>query len=200
MKGIEVELGPLHRHFLENHVILGQCPCLVSQKELDASKFFRNGRISRNCIRHALILVDAVGVEHFGEVEINAERNRNYCWQKQDKPEKVDVPLSLESVKSHDPYRHSNHKNAEELGQPIDFEVQFAHLGPLLIRVHLRSRLLSRVDDECDHKSTRGEHSILPEGILEGQPLSMLTFFINSSRNESFEVIDLIIGWISVQF
>ena len=200
MKGVEVELSPLHRHFLENHVILGQCPSFVSQKELDTSKFFRNGRISRNCVRHALILVNAVGVEHFGEVEINAERNRNDCRQKQDKPEKVDVPLALETVQSYDPYRHANHENAEELGQPIDFEVQFAHLGSLLIRVHLRSRFLSCVDDERDHKSTRGEHSILPEGIFESQTLSMLIFFVNSRRNESFEVVDLIVGRISVQF
>jgi len=115
MQRIEVNLGPLHRHFLENHVILGQSSRFVGQKELNATQFFRNGRISRNSIRHALVLVDAVRVEHFGEVKIHAERNWNDRRQKQDKPEKVDVPLSLEAVESHDSDRHSDHENAEEL-------------------------------------------------------------------------------------
>ena len=159
---------------------MGQSSRFVSQKELNSTKFFRNGRISRNCIRHALILVDAVRVEHFGEVKIYTERNWNDCGQKQDKPEKVDIPLSLESVKSHNSDRHSNHKNAEELRQTINFKVQFAHLSSLLVRIHLRSRLFARVDYESDHIAARREHRILPKGILKGQTLSMLIFFINA--------------------
>ena len=57
-QGFEVELGPLHRHLLENHVVLGQRARLVRQQELNAAQLLWDGRVAGDGVGHVLIRVD----------------------------------------------------------------------------------------------------------------------------------------------
>lgn len=74
---LKVKLGPFHVHLLEDHVVLGKRAGLVSEQELDASQFLRNGGVARNSVRHLFVFVDQVRVVDLCQVEVDAERDRN---------------------------------------------------------------------------------------------------------------------------
>lgn len=73
----------------ENHVVLCEGACFVCEEELDAAEFFGDGGVTRNCVLDVGVDVDAVGVDEFGEVEVDAHGDGD------DRAEQDDVTVEL---------------------------------------------------------------------------------------------------------
>ncbi len=61
----------VNRNLPKEHIILCQSPCFIREDVLDSSKFLRTVAVSGDCALDRLILVDEVGIEEFGEVEVD---------------------------------------------------------------------------------------------------------------------------------
>ena len=199
-EGVQVELGPLHGHFLEDHVVLRQRACLVCQEELNAAELLGDCRVSGYRVGHVLVGVDQVGVVHFGHVQVDAQTNWDNRREQENEPEEVDVPVVLKAVEEHNHEGHADHEDAEELGQAVDFEIEHADFRHLIRAIHLRSRLLARVNDEREHVTTGRQHSVLPERVLERERLlGLIVVLVIICAEETLEVVDLVVRWVRNQ-
>ena len=63
--------------FLENHLILCQCPSFVRQKVGHPSQFFRDSGGPGYCPGNVLVLLNAPGIEYFSHVKVDSQAYGN---------------------------------------------------------------------------------------------------------------------------
>lgn len=87
----------INRQLLEDHVVLGEGARLVGQDVLDAAQLFGDLAVAGDCARDLLVVVDFVGEDDLGEVQVHAQGNGDDRRQKQNLTEEVQKPVLAEA-------------------------------------------------------------------------------------------------------
>ena len=161
---------------------------------MHSSQLFRNLAISGQRALDFLVVVDPVGKERFGDVEIDPQTDRYDARQQQDLSEKVEKPIFSKSATHH--YQHSqhNHETEEHLWQIIQLLVSLTHLLPRLVSIHHAAHLSSRIY-HYPHRLTIGQEAIPPKSIFQVESLPhAVVLRAGLDLEHSLKVVDIELG------
>jgi len=188
--GVFIKLGELHRYFLEDHVILSQSTRLVRQQELDAAKLFRDCRVASDTAWNRVVVLNAVRVPHFGQIQVYSHRNRDDGAEKQDHAEVLEVPLPLKAVSYYDAKCDQAHDHEEHLRHPVNLQVKLAYLLSRTRDVHRHAGLQAGVDHHTEHVTWGSKHCVCPKSVLETEAFFVIVLQLASV--DTFKVVNLV--------
>jgi hypothetical protein len=135
------------RKFLENHVVLGQCSCFITENVLDPSKFFWNLAVSGQGSLNFLVIVNFPWKHNFGKIQIDSQTDGNYTGKQKYLSEQIQHPVLSHAPGKNDNDSQNDHENKQNFGEVIKFSIGSSHFGPGFVCIHDTSHLSSWVND-----------------------------------------------------
>jgi hypothetical protein len=133
---------------------------------VDAAQLFRNLTIPGEGALHFLIVVDAIGKEGFGYVEVDSQTNGNNAGKKEYLSEEVQQPVLAKSSADHDQHCQHNHEAEQHFGEVIQLLISLPHLYARVVGVHHAAHLPACVHHDGDGL-TVGQEAVAPQSIVQ---------------------------------
>lgn len=132
---------------------MSECSSLVREEVRDATEFFRDTGVADSAAGDVLVSHDEEGVDEFGKVHVDLHRDGDDVAEEDVVEEEVEPPDALETRRGNEDEGKDDLEDAQEDSEQVDLLVEDSDLGRRLRRVHLRSRLPSRVQHQSSHLS-----------------------------------------------
>jgi Na+-transporting methylmalonyl-CoA/oxaloacetate decarboxylase gamma subunit len=154
------------RQLLEHHLVLRQRARLVRKDVVHAAQLLRNLTVAGEGALDLLVVVDAVGEEGLGDVEVDSQTDGDDAGEQQDLPEEVQQPVFAQAPTEHDEDGEDYHEAEEHLRQVVQLLVCLPHLLPRVVGVHHAPHLPSSVHHYPNGLAV-GQEAVAPKGIIQ---------------------------------
>ncbi|GIX66376.1 anonymous antigen-7 like protein [Babesia caballi] len=164
----ELEEGAADVDAVEVHHVLRQRASLVRQEVLDAAELLRDQRGPGDGAGDLGVHGHVPRVGELGNIEVDAQRYRNYGRKQQEELDEPDVPPADEAAGDDHGGGHGQQDRKQHLGHEVDLPVEAAYLVASASSVERGAHLLADIDDQAvdGAGSNDGVH---PKGIVHGE-------------------------------
>lgn len=157
-------------YLLEDHLVLGKSAGFVTKDVLNSAQFLRYLAVPGNGSLDLVIMVDLVGKDRLGNIEVDPETDGDNAGEQEHLPKQIQQPVLAQSPHQHDNNREHAHETKQYLRQHVDLSVSPAHFGPGHVGVHDTPHFPPCVHDDGGGTPIRQE-AVAPQGVLQVEAL-----------------------------